>query len=156
MNFWKAAGSTEVRPPVADDLCAGRPEQAAAGGPFYPSCPSRSPRCPLSQLWLPDGREWKASWRTQGGPQPQRSPWPLRHPLTPSWAFEEDIYKPLVWQQRRVRLFYLPHLSRATTKEASCADGLTDRARADKARPAAKPRHFSACGTRLESSAARL
>lgn len=95
--------------------------------PFHPSCPSKTPQCPLSQLWLPDGREWKASWRTNVGLQPQHSPWPVCRPLTPSWAFEEDIYKPLAWQQCKVRLFYLPDLSWVTTKEASCSDGLTER-----------------------------
>lgn len=35
-------------------------------------------------------------------------------PLTPSRVFEEDIYKPLVWQRGEGWLFYLPDLSCVT------------------------------------------
>lgn len=48
-------------------------------------------------------------------------------PLTPSRAFEEDIYKPLVWQRGEAWLFYLPDLSCVTVHEACCADRVTER-----------------------------
>lgn len=53
-------------------------------------------------------------------------------PLTPSQLFEEDIYKPLVWQQGEAWLFYLPDLSCVTMHKASCADK-SDRVRAERA-----------------------
>ena len=51
-------------------------------------------------------------------------------PLTPSRVFEEDIYKPLVWQWSEGRLSYLPDLSSVTEYEAGC-DDKSDRVRAD-------------------------
>jgi len=56
-------------------------------------------------------------------------------PLSPSRVFEEDIYKPLVWQRGEGWPFYLPDLSCVTEHEASCADK-SDRVRADGAAPA--------------------
>lgn len=47
-------------------------------------------------------------------------------PLAPSRVFEEDIYKPLVWQRGEGWLFYLPDLSCVTVHEASCADRVTE------------------------------
>lgn len=46
-------------------------------------------------------------------------------PLTPSWAFEEDIYKRVVWQRGEPRLFYLPDLSRVAERAGLTGRGLT-------------------------------
>ena len=105
-----------------------------ASGLFYPSCPSHYPPRALpypssSQPWGPCGREWKANWELKWvcNVTPQQGPWPTTPPPpTPSLVFEEDIYKPLVWQRGEGWLFYLPDLSCATVHEASCADRLTE------------------------------
>lgn len=53
-------------------------------------------------------------------------------PLTPARLFEDDIYKPLVWQQGEAWLLHLPDLSCVTMHKASCADK-SDSVRAERA-----------------------
>lgn len=69
---------------------------------------------------------------------PQQSPATSPPPLTPSRAFEEDIYKPLVWQRGEGVGCFISQICHVLPgREASCADE-SDRVRAGRAATAAE------------------
>lgn len=92
---------------------------------FIPAVHHTHPTVPLQPtLGSYSGREWKANWVLIWSAT-TTEPVTTRLPLTPSWVFEEDIYKALVWQRHEAWLFHLLDLSCVSRQEAGGANRVT-------------------------------